>query len=335
MKNILSIFALTITSANLWAARVPTLDEGLTISKKIENNQSVSDLISLVKSDKLDFIVVYSNDNTKMMSKVTGKSTFAASVIVERLNSQNPKGNTQENLLLLDAIISKGVDVNLKQTDDTKYGGKDFWKGDVTLVTMAAESCSLDTIKLLEKRGADLGAETFNWARAFNQATLRTAPLDQPCKDVAEYLLSKSRTSDLYTIRSFLYSEAHGDKFLNGQDIDQSLSDNLKTQIFNTLNIKFSKLPDGEAPTQEWYEYFAEEVAKPYLSNSDWWATQDDNHKAWACYLSTFDEAVSGFNTIGMSNDWLTSNSIGGPFVFAVFSKWMVNDFAGYCNSIK
>lgn len=329
------ILTLAIISTSAFAGRIPTLEEGLSISKKIESSQSVSDLISLVKSNKLDFIVVYSNDNSKMMSKVAGMSTFASSVIVERLNTWAPKGNIQENLSLLDAIITQGADVNLKQTDNTKYGGKEFWNGRATFVTMAAEACSLDAIKLLEKRGADLGAETFNWARAFNQATLRTLPMDQPCKDTAEYLLSKARMSDLYTIRSLLYSEAHGDKFLNGQDIDQSLNDNLKSQIFNMLRIKFSKLPDGEAPTQEWYEYFAEEVAKPYLSNSDWWAEQDDNHKAWACYLSTFDEAVTGFNTIGMTNDWLTSNSIGGPYIFAVFSKWMVNDFAGYCNSLK
>jgi len=327
------ILTLAIFSTSVFAARLPTNEEGEDISSKIENNKSVSDLISLVKSDKLDFI---SQFNSGKMIKTPGKSVFASSLIVERLNTQSPKGNLQENLTLLSLIIDRGVDLNMKQTDQTsKYGGTGFWNGEATLVTMAAEACSLDTIKLLEKKGADLGAETFNWARAFNQATLRTSPMDQPCKDVAEYLLSKSRTSDLNTIRSFLYSEAHGDKFLNGQDLDQSLSDNLKNQIFNTLNIKFSKLPDGEAPTQEWYEDFADNFGKPFIDSSDWWARQDDNHKAWACYLSTFDEAVSGFNTIGMSNDWLTSNSIGGPFIFGVFSKWMVNDFAGYCNSLK
>jgi hypothetical protein len=336
MKKVISIFTLAFFSTTLFAARLPTENEGVDIVKKIINNTSVSDIISIVKNDKLDlvseFINIYSNGN---MKKVSGRSYFAGTIISKRLNTANPVGSLQENLYLLDLIIGKGVNLNIKQSGEG-YGGVDFWNGDASLATMAADACSLETIKLLEKKGADLGAETFNWARAFNKATLLSAPLDQKCKDVAEYLISKSNQSDVSTIRSFLYSNTSNNNFLNGVDIDQSLSENLREEISNRLNIKFSKHPDGETPSEEWYQDFAERFKTPFSLENDWFSSQNDNHKAWACYLSTIDESVVGFNSIGLSNEWLTSNPIGDPFAFfAVFSKTMVYDFTNYCNSIK
>lgn len=334
MKKVISIITLSFLSTSVFAARLPTADEGQVLFNKIKSSASIADIATLLKNDKLDLVSEFHKGSA---IKKPGRSSYAASIIVDRMNTSKPVGSISENLNILDLIISKGVDVNAVQTDNDKYVSQsDFWDAQSTLVTMAAEACSIEAIKLLEKRGADLGAETFNWARAFNQATLRSVPYDQPCKDVAEYLITKSNRSDISTIRSFLYSNTSNDNFLNGVDIDQSLSENLREEISKKLNIKFSKRPDGETPSEEWYQDFADRFKTPFSNEGDWFSEQDDNHKAWACYLSTIDEAVAGFNSIGLSNDWLTSNSIGDPFPsFAFFSKSKVEYFTNYCNSIK
>lgn len=335
MKKVISIITLAFFSTSLFAARLPTSKEGIDIYNRLKNNSSIIDIISIVKNDKLDLVAVFPvNNSNGQMIKRSGVSVFAGDLISLRLNSNNPVGNLQENLHLLDLLIDQGVNVNIKQTGDG-YGGTDFWNGNATLVTMAADACSLETIKLLERKGADLGAETFNWARALHQATQRSEDTDQPCKDVAEYLINKARVSDFYTLKSLFFTNDTREKFIQGNYIDQSLTDYLKTKIRETLSVSFSKRPEGDEPSDEWVNDFLERISMPTTEQKDWWATQDEGHKAWACYYSTFDEAVAGFNTIGMTKEWLRTNSIGGIYTFGSFSNFMVYDFTDYCNSIK
>jgi hypothetical protein len=67
----------------------------------------------------------------------------------------------------------------------------------------------------------------------------------------------------------------------------------------------------------------------------NWWSQQSDSQKAWACYYSSFDEAIQGYHNLGISDDDLTTKSVGGSYTMSRFSNFMVRVFANYCNSLK
>lgn len=317
------IFGLTNLSQN----------EYQNISIKLAKDENITNLTNYLIQKNINLKLTYNNFN---YIEDSNKSVFAGEIISNRLNESNIKGNKGDSLRLLEFILKSGANTNVVQHDGSNYRGSDFFNGNQTLVTMAADACSLDTIKLLQKYGADLSQETFYWTRPLKELKVENS---KPCIETANYLAKFNTSNDFYTLWSFLFPKSSGNSFLYGNDIDASIDDQLRTYFKDKLNITFSKKPNSNEPSDDWYNDFQNRLSKPYGQDVDdtdtWWNSQSDDLKAWACYYSTFDEARSGFNKVGYTDDDMTKTAIGGPFIFKYYSNFLVHTFSDYCDSIK
>lgn len=324
-----------LTSASL-AAQIPSYKEYMQITKQIETEKSVRSIITQIKSGKLNPMIEYYDGN--ILSKA-GRSSLAALVIRFRLNSQAPIGDVNENIELLNVIKEKGLDVNIEQTTNVDLTNNTF-------MDMAAKVCSVPAVNWLLQNGADPSLEDFYWVVAFRKwfAAESGSQHEKDCFAISDFFADKAQRISRYSARELFYpfiDEVNGGvgSFTEGANLIENFSPKMIESLKN-LGIKLSPRPEGELPSDEWYKTFTNHVGvaigQDYENRGNiWFDKLTEKEKAWACYYSSFDEALVAFHQNGLTDEILTSKSIGGSYTMRVMSTFMVYKFGPYCNSLK
>jgi hypothetical protein len=330
MKKMISIIVLTLISTSVFAARLPTEAEYKSIHDKIANASTISDVIALFQNDKISPFATWDDKVTS----VSGHSDFAYTLVHFRFNPEKPIGLTSENIQLLKIFKMKGVELNNVISPFVN----------MTLAEIASRQCSLDALKALESLGADLSNNNAYWSMAFNRsfsAGLGTE-MQKACSDTIVFMSEKNKIINLHNIDQIFYPDELNTRgaFTKGLAFDQLPKQSISV-LGKQLNVSFSKKPDGDEPSDDWYENFEKFIGTAngqdqYPQHAiEWWNGLSTSDKAWACYYSSFDEGVQAFHSIGLTDEWLTTYSVGGLYIFTAFSKFMVYTFAPYCNSLK
>jgi hypothetical protein len=320
MKSFLTILIL-YSSSIAFASKVPTMDEFDKYANQISGSSSVASIIKDIKTGKINLIAEFRRDNDGKNARIIsipGRSSFASQIIEHRFDARKPLGNEQENLLLLDTIIKSGVDLNIIQTDNLSF-----------------------------QNGANPSLEDFYWVKAFRQwfDADSGSQFEKNCFDVADQLSDKSNTLGMYAIEKLFFPFTSKDygrlgSFSQGGPLDIDLSPKMKSNLESNLGIKLSTRPEGDAPTDEWTNEFFSMMSvvrgqDDHSRGQNWWNGLSDTEKKWACYASSFDEALTAYHNLGITDEELTTKTVGGSYVIFPFDKFPVYVFGPYCNSIK
>jgi hypothetical protein len=337
MKSFLTVL-LVISSSVTFAARLPTVKELLSYEDQIRNSSSISSILRDIKNGKIDPIVSLDR-TTNTIYVEAGVSEMAYTLIKNRFDVRKPLGNEQENLDLLYTIIKSGV--NLNYLPDPKFD-----ENIRSLMDEAATTCSPSAVNILIKNGANPALEDFYWVKAFNQwlDSESGSQFEKNCLAVADLLSDKSNSLGMYAIEKLFFPKedrnSHLGSFSQGANLAENFTQKMKDSLENNLGIKLSKLPDGDEPSKDWYKVYYDSIAvargQDYRNvGQDWWNDLTDTEKAWACYYSSFDEALTAYHNLGITDETLTTKSVGGSYVIFAFDKFPVYVFGPYCNSIK
>jgi len=337
MKSFLAVLFLFSTSAVL-AARIPTAKELMNYEDQIMNSNSVSQLLKDIKSGKIDPIVSMHHLNDTIYVE-PGVSEIAHYVIQYRFDAKKPLGSDQENLDLLNTIINSGVNLNYLRAPK-------FPNEIITLMDEAATACSPSAVNILIKNGANPSLEDFYWIKAFRQwfDAESNSQFEKNCFAVADQLSDKSNSLGMYAIERLFFPKVDTDanlgSFTEGGILETNFSQKMKDSLENKLGIKLSKLPDGDEPSKDWQKDFFINMSvargqDDHNRGQNWWNGLTVTEKAWACYYSSFDEALTAYHNLGIMDETLITKSVGGSYVIFAFDKFPVYVFGPYCNSIK
>jgi hypothetical protein len=339
MKSIFTILLVLSTTA-AFAARIPTMAEFDKYEALIKTSPSVSSMINDIKSGKISPIVQFKESNgIRGVVSRPGLSDFAGYTILSRFDARTPIGSEQENLELLRVILKAGVDVNIPENSRVDYLNN-------TLMDVASSVCSISAINLLIANGADQSLEDFYWVKAYRNWFDATtgSQFEKNCADVMNLLADKAKSVSMFSIQQLFFpgidrNQSSLGAFGEGESLDGSMPSTVKASLTN-LGITLSSKPDGDSPDEAWMkeEWLNVGVAAGQDRDSEtitWWNNQSEQQKAWACYYSSFDEAIQGYHNLGISDDDLTTKSVGGSYTMSRFSNFMVRVFANYCNSLK
>ena len=338
------IFIMMISVFTLSAhadTRLPTYAESKSIISLLDSNNSIRPLIDEIKSKRLSpFYEVHGDIISRK-----GRSALFHTLIDRRfdLGSKN-KGDLKENLELLELIIQMGLNINIEQPINM------IDKEDKTPLHLLSRNCSIELFNLFTKHGADPSLDNTLWSHA--NALSRNKNLDTTtkakCAFVAEYLLSNANGLSARTIYAN-YAEWDGEiDFSGGEILRPNTSINMIKIFKDRFSVNFSTEPSSEIPSDEWYEEFLKHFKRPSMNYSyenrteefarNWWEAQPLELKKWACYYSTFDEAITMLiNGAGEDPKWLASSSgsIMQTDASRAYGEFAIETFVPYCQALK
>ena len=306
MKFTLIIFFVLYSMNSFSAGRLPTTEELDSFEKMINSDDSIDPIIRLIENGEIDPFFHYDPILDGAVSSKNKTSLFNT-VVIKRMNAFTGfKGIEQENIKLLKLLIAKGVDTNLVQSTSTitSADSKMFLP-----LQVASSSCSASVVSLLLEAGANPSANPNIWIFAFNRSQSDTDnSIKDKCRKISEYFLSKAPYLENSTVFSFFAtpSSRREMSFVGGDGIEYDFTPEMIRQFDIRFGVKISKKPTTNEPDDAWFEIFLKHLERPapntrgddrpFAQSEDrakeWWSELSADSKAWACYYSTFDEAI-------------------------------------------
>ena len=342
MKLLLTII-LTIFTVNSYAeSRLPTEQEFEEINKTLDSNDSLRPIIKAVNENKLNPIYEWYGT---VVSK-PGRSSLFLGLLLKRFDVDSGyKGDLKENLELLELLINKGVNLNVKQPSNFLN------TEDLIPLSFVSTSCSIDLLNLLIENGADPSLDSNLWIMSNYLSTSEklSAPIRKDCALIAEYFLSNAKNLKPRTIHLQFGLNGEEEDFTGGENLRSYLSPSM-IDIFNSnFGVKFSVEPTSEIPSDEWYEQFLFYLKRPvsddyfqdqrinYKKANAWWENQSKDLKQWACYYSTFDEVIGLLVQAGQEESMLMTSPtiLMASWRYRSYGVFSIKVFKPYCDSIK
>jgi len=347
MKSLVSFLTLAIFSINLYAAgEIGSYNEVQARMANIREGKFLKEMSEDIKNDLLEPMVEF--DNFTPVRSNLNKSVYFGAIMEGQFD---PLSGLQfykrEALEFVKVLVDKGIDLN---SNHYYLSGSGTRK--VNAMALASGYCSDELINLFIKNGGDLNSDKSLWVRARNKSfSLKDGSQEQKkCLELSESLLEKSEV-DLHVIYDLFarYPEMpHRNELSFGSNVPFEANFSPRTiEIFkNRFGVKGSMRPNGNDPADDWFNEFRGHMERPTGNSLDgrtkredlaraWWAKQSEINKAWACYYSSFDEAMEFFFQAGIDMDWLITISRGNDWWATGFGAFAVYDFRSYCNSLK
>jgi hypothetical protein len=337
MKLVLFIFILSFSA--FAESRIPTNEESKEIDKLINSNNSLSQLIKLIENDTIDPMYSWF-DGTK---STAGESTLFYKTVYYRFDPiKGYKGDLEENLKLINLLVSKGLNVNTIQPANLLNGVKQL------PITSASNTCSIDLLNILLNNGMNIDLDKGAWLSTLGiSLNVSNDILKKNCQMISEFYLKNTNGLSLDSIFDLFASSDDDLTFSRGDMVHKVLSVQSLTSISEKYGVNFNKEPIGSlAPSDEWFARYLEVLDRPMQNTNfkksevlalTWWNEQSDDLKQWSCYYSTFNEVYDLLVANDANKDLLlnfpASSLIGKKY--RGFGNFAIDVFRPYCNSLK
>lgn len=353
MKALFSFLTLNFAfSSFAFAEYVPN---ELRIFRELLNNENIDSIVSSIENETLNpfYNLDYSGSEVKV-NYTEGKSFLFSTILTNRLTPPNIKGNINTNIYALDLIIRKGLNVKAPQPAHTSPDSPLSGIYILPVSNLASDTCNIDVINLMKSHDVDF-SDLFNAFLPLRRSysTDPGSREEKACNDVLKENIISGGNWNITSVYHFFNGkmDLNDNEFIDGALLDP-MPDDIKNLLRSKYGIVFSKRPNTIEPDEKEFELmrdqltFAEQDQEDTYKRSDvywekWWPQSSPDRKAWLCYYSSFDEAVSALKFAGWSEADLASKNI--PYTswsnFKLKSppigNFAVKTFVQYCNSIK
>jgi len=353
MKLLLSFFIINSIYSCCSFGDTGTLER--TLSKEFTFNENIEPIVESIANDTIDpFFEFILKDGNETVQRIKGRSVLFSKILTDRLIVTAPLGDEEANLKALKIIISKGLDLsNLQPSRSIKSGPLDEYNN-ISPSILASNTCNMNAINILKSHNV-------NFSNLFNaylplRRSYNTDPgsrEEKACNDVLKENIISGGNWDITSVYHFFNGkmELNNNEFIDGALLDP-MPDEIKTLLRSKYGIVFSKRPNTIEPDEKEFELMRDQLTFAEHNHDDkykssgvywekWWPQSSPDRKAWLCYYSSFDEAVSALKFAGWSEDDLASKNI--PHTSYTNFKlksppignFAVKTFVQYCNSIK
>jgi hypothetical protein len=328
----------------------------LKIFREFGSNENIDDFLNPIKNGKLNpfFELKRDSDYNSVTIYREGRSILFSKILTDRLVVTSPLGNEKSNIDIMIEIISKGIDFNLPQPTSSLKESPLNSQREASISNLASDTCNVKVLNIMKSHKVDF-SDLFNaylpLRRSYN--TDPGSREEKACNDVLKENIISGGNWDITSVYHFFNGkmELINNEFIDGALLDP-MPDEIKALLRSKYGIIFSKRPNTTEPDEKEFELmrdqltFAEQDQEDVYKRSDlywekWWPQSSPDRKAWLCYYSSFDEAVSALKFSGWSEADLASKNI--PYTswsnFKLKSppigNFAVKTFVQYCNSIK
>lgn len=354
MKTFLLVILLTssVVSAN---DNSLMLQKAVSVSNEIDHGQSLKNILNEINSNTFNpmFYVDDSQSGQRIYKPSSNISPLFNRVVRSRMSIEDNDsmvGSQEENLDFLKLLIKKGFNSNTYQPVYVYGISSDYIQYPIFV---ASKACSIPVVNLLLQNGADASVDNRSWSGAYYTSLVQDEGKKKlDCQIIAEFMLSKAKTiATLDIYKQFGKGDPTSDKsasWIGGDVISENYSPQILDIIKNRFGVKFSKRPVSDEPSDQWFEQFRKHLERPLMNgNYDvlkwedfaraWFNSQSEDLKSWACYYSTFDEAVDLLVLDGNDEDLMSTcpapGQPSGPL--RCNGTWAVKEFRSFCKSIK
>jgi hypothetical protein len=337
MKSVLVAITFVLSSS-VFAARLPTVNESISIENSLKKSSSIRDIINLINNNKID--PFYRDAGMDGYVASPGQSMLATALLKDRMKLDAPLGSQSENLELLALLIKKGLNLNIMHEEFSSSEKK-------SLLNRASSECATSAIDLLISKGADQAFEDFYWLNSLYKSFDYDAGSinDTKCSGLVLKFLDSAKGISLETAYRFLSGGYNltNNPFLNGSMLAEFLSEDIKAKLHDSFGIiKPSTRPSKVNLGEQWFKNFKDRFGQPTSSTDvhgsnfylNWWPQYSAIEKAWACYFSSFDEMYPLLKDMGLSDDQIMHQPLTSKYA-AEFGEFAVKVFVPYCNSIR